>query len=209
VATFESKDAGEGIKVSITAAQLNGADKGNYSVSLTGAPTATATISDGTVNYTVTFNVISNSEPLEGVTIRIDEQTLTTNIEGIATIELENGVYPYSVTASNYVTSEGSITVDGADVNEGVSLVHVGIHTSLLSNIKVYPNPFKNTINISNADNANRVVITNVVGKVVMSLNLSQASNQRIETNLPSGIYLVTIIANDGSKVTRKMIRGK
>ncbi|HCX99901.1 MAG TPA: hypothetical protein DG754_07160 [Bacteroidales bacterium] len=85
----------------------------------------------------------------------------------------------------------------------------MGVNTNLLSNIKVYPNPFQNTINISNTSDVSRIVITSIVGKVVMTVNLSQASEPVIETNLPSGIYLVTIIANDGSKVTRKMIREK
>jgi len=130
VAEFDSKDAGEGITVNITAAELDGVDKGNYTLSLVGAPTTTATISSA--------------------------------------------------------TSVATFTID---------------------NIKVYPNPFQNTINISNASNAKRVVITNSVGKVVMVVDLNQLSNEVIETNLPSGMYLVTIFANDGSRVVRKMVR--
>ena len=41
------------------------------------------------------------------------------------------------------------------------------------------------------------------MGKLIMN----QAAKQIVETNLPYGIYLLTIIANDGSKVVRKMIR--
>ncbi|MDD4673323.1 MAG: T9SS type A sorting domain-containing protein [Bacteroidales bacterium] len=205
VAEFESEDAGEGITVSITSAELDGVDKANYSLSLAGAPTTTATISP--VTYTVTFTVTHYSEPLEGATVSINEQMLTTNVDGIASIKLENGVYPYSVSASDYVTYEGSITVDGAPVNEGVPMVHVGVNTNLLSNIKVYPNPFTQTINIENADEVNRIVIHDAIGKVVKIINLSQASTHVIETNLPLGIYLVTIIGNDGGRVVRKMIR--
>ncbi|MDY0102309.1 MAG: BspA family leucine-rich repeat surface protein [Lentimicrobium sp.] len=75
------------------------------------------------------------------------------------------------------------------------------------NNIAVYPNPFQNRLNISNANNASHLVITNILGKVVITADLSQASNQTIETDLPSGIYLFTIISNDGSRVVRKMIR--
>ncbi len=156
--------------------------------------------------FTVTFTVTDNSVPLAEATISINEQTLTTGTDGIATIELENGVYPYTVSATDFVTHEGSITVEGAPVDEDVCLLHVGVSSNLLSNIGVYPNPFQNTINISNASDVNRVVITSIIGKVVMDVNLNQ-SNPVIETNLPSGIYLVTLIANDGSKVVRKMVR--
>ncbi|HUH57019.1 MAG TPA: YDG domain-containing protein, partial [Pseudomonadales bacterium] len=207
VAEFESADAGENIIVSITAAELDGADNGNYSLIIAGAPTTTAIISHDPIAYTVTFNVTSNSAPLEGATISINSQTLTTDVDGIATIEMENGAYSYSVSASGYQVHADTITVDGAPVNEEVSLIHVGIITNVLSSTKVYPNPFKNTINISNASNADRVVITNIVGKVVMIVDLNQASESVFETNLPSGIYLISIIANDGSRVTRKMVR--
>lgn len=85
--------------------------------------------------------------------------------------------------------------------------IATAISSTLADNMDVYPNPFQNVINISNANNASHLVITNLLGKVVITTDLSQASNQTIDTNLPSGIYLVTIIANDGSRVTRKMIR--
>ncbi|MDD2413009.1 MAG: T9SS type A sorting domain-containing protein, partial [Bacteroidales bacterium] len=207
VTEFYSEDAAENIVVNITTAELDGVDKENYSLSLAGAPTTTATISAGTSDFAVTFTVKSNSAPLEGATISINSQTLITDIDGMATIELENGVYPYSITALEYVTYEGLITVDGAVVNEEVSLIQVGVNTNLLSNIELYPNPFQNTINISNASNVSCVIITNIIGKLVMAVNLNQSSNPIIETNLPSGIYLLTIIANDGSRVIRKMIR--
>jgi hypothetical protein len=157
--------------------------------------------------FTVTFTVTTNDEAVEGATIAINDENLTTDADGIATIDLENGVYPYSVSASNYEAYSGSITVDGVPVYEDVSLVSVGVNTNLLSNIGVYPNPFQNEIRISNASNASRIVVTSIIGKIVLRIDLSQASSQVVKANLPSGIYLVTIFAKDGSKVVRKMIR--
>ena len=153
--------------------------------------------------FTVTFTITDNSVPFTGASISINEQTLTSNAEGIATIELKNGVYPYSVTASNYPAHEGSITVNEAAVVEDVLFLHVGVKSNSLVNIGLYPNPFSNEIRIANAIDAKRIVIINAMGKVVFN----QAAKQVVETNLPSGIYLITIIANDGSKVIRKMIR--
>jgi len=148
------------------------------------------------------------STAIEGVSITINEQTLTTNESGVATIELENGVYTYSVSASNYVTYDGSVTVDDADVSEDVSLVHVGLDENSLTNISVFPNPFSNEINIANAVNATRVVVCNIIGEVVMNVELNQSANIRLETSqLNSGIYMVTILAYDGSRIVKKMIR--
>ena len=92
-------------------------------------------------------------------------------------------------------------------ITDGGESTASAVNSTLAETMGVYPNPFQNTINISNASNAKRVVITNVVGKVVMVVDLNQVSNEVIETNVPSGMYLVTIFANDGSRVVRKMIR--
>jgi len=96
--------------------------------------------------------------------------------------------------------------VDGADVDEEVTLVHVGLDENSLANISVFPNPFTSEISITNAETVKRVIISNIIGEVVMDISLAQSSTQKLKTNLHSGIYLVTIISKDGSKVTRKMI---
>ena len=92
-------------------------------------------------------------------------------------------------------------------ITDGGESIASAVNSTLAETMGVYPNPFQNTINITNADNAKRVVITNIVGKVVMVVDLNKVPNPVIETNLPSGIYMVTLIANDGSRVIRKMMR--
>jgi surface protein len=82
-----------------------------------------------------------------------------------------------------------------------------GVTFNETDKIKVYPNPFQNRFNVSNASIASHLIITNILGKVVITADLRHASDHLVETNLPSGIYLLTIIANDGSKTVRKMIR--
>ncbi|HUH58310.1 MAG TPA: BspA family leucine-rich repeat surface protein, partial [Pseudomonadales bacterium] len=123
--------------------------------------------------------------------------TFTSNITGLT----ENTTYHVRAYATN---------ADGTEygVNREFTTDKVTSIGSLTQdNLKLYPNPFQSTINITNANNVKRVVITNVVGKVVMVVDLNQLSNEVIETNVPSGLYLVTLIANDGSRVVRKMVR--
>jgi hypothetical protein len=77
---------------------------------------------------------------------------------------------------------------------------------SLLENLVAYPNPFKNEIFVSNAENVNRVVITNLIGQVVLDMPLN--GTHKINTsNLNSGVYLVTFQTNNGERVVRKMIK--
>ena len=122
----------------------------------------------------------------------------TSNITGLN----ENTTYYVRAYATNVNGTEYGVNKEFKSQNT--------VSTPTLSapeNINLYPNPFQNSFNITNAQNASQLVITNIIGKVVLTVNLSQTSNQVIETSLPSGIYLVTIINGDGSRAVRKMIR--
>jgi len=133
---------------------------------------------------------------------------------GITTDDSGTGVFTSSITGltenTTYHVRAYATNANGTEYGENrefTTSIVTSIDNLSTDNIKVYPNPFQNTINITNANNAKRVVITNVVGEVVLVVDLNQVPNKTIETNLPTGIYLVTLIANDGSRVTRKMMR--
>jgi len=100
------------------------------------------------------------------------------------------------------------VTVDGEDVEEDVTLTHVGANASLLSIISVYPNPFSTSITLNNVGKANRLVISNLIGQRVMDIQFNGSERETINTeSLPSGIYMVTILANDNSKLVWKMVK--
>ena len=73
-------------------------------------------------SYTVTFNVTDGTNPIEGATIDINDTQLITDASGEATIDLENGNYPYTVTADGYVPYSDTVNVNGEDVTEDVVL---------------------------------------------------------------------------------------
>lgn len=287
-AEFENAEVGENKVVTITSASLDGADKGNYTLSLTGAPTTTATITEAPVEtytltlvvnptaagsvtgageyeegvdvtvtavaaigfkfvswtdeddeevstestyqfempaaditltanfetvplYTVTFNITDNQEnPVEGAIIVIDgiEDELETDEDGVATIELGDGTYTFTITASGFEAATGTFTIDGEDLNVEVELTTVGLDTDVLSNIEIYPNPFSSSITLNNSSKANRAVITNLIGQKVMNIQLSGSERVTINTErLTKGIYLIQIYSENGERVIRKMIK--
>lgn len=74
--------------------------------------------------------------------------------------------------------------------------------------IATYPNPFSNTIWLDNVENAKRVVVVNLLGQQVITKELHGDSSTSIQTeNLPSGVYLVTIVNAKGERTVRKMIK--
>ncbi|HCY00101.1 MAG TPA: hypothetical protein DG754_08185, partial [Bacteroidales bacterium] len=86
--------------------------------------------------------------------------------------------------------------------------VIVGIETSSLSNFTAYPNPFTNTMTIDNVGNASRVIFINLIGQQVKVVNLTDSNSAEISTDdLLSGVYLVTIVNDQGQKAVRKMIK--
>jgi hypothetical protein len=73
-------------------------------------------------DFTVTFTVTDGTSPVQGAVIDINNTQLTTDVAGQASIDLENGNYPYTVTAAGFLQASGSVTVNGAAVDETVTL---------------------------------------------------------------------------------------
>jgi len=161
--------------------------------------------------YNVTFLVADNGgNSVENASVNITgvSETFTTNNQGIATAQLENGQYDYNITANNFEVSSGNFTVNGADINVDVTLTSVGLEDDILSNIEVYPNPFSNSISLKNADKANRVVITNLIGQVLLDVKLNGSERETIKVEgLAVGVYLMNIYSENGDKVVYKMIK--
>jgi len=73
--------------------------------------------------FTVTFTVKDAADaPLEGATVAINQETLTTNASGVVTIDLENGTYAYTVSKEDYVDATGDAVVSGAPLAVNVTL---------------------------------------------------------------------------------------
>jgi uncharacterized repeat protein (TIGR02543 family) len=187
------------------------------------------------VTFTVTFNVdMTNADfdPEEDVVYITgsmlewaepgtlpEDQTMTQVGETMIwtiTFELEAGTYAYK-----YFLNDGwdggewdgqpdrMVEVVDADVVvDDIWGVKPNVPTNLLSNLHVYPNPFSNFITVANAEMVTRVVITNLIGQVVMDVNLTGSDKTTLLTgNLIRGIYLIVFQTENGEKVIRKMVK--
>ncbi|MDD4384034.1 MAG: X2-like carbohydrate binding domain-containing protein [Bacteroidales bacterium] len=157
--------------------------------------------------YTVTFTVTEGTNPIEGATVSFDGADYTTNASGIAAIaDVEAGTYNYTVSMTGYTDATGTVTVTDANVNVDLVLPPNSVEQSSISSIRAYPNPFDNHITITNAEMVKRVVITNLIGQQVMSINLNGETTVTTN-NLASGIYLITFEGFNGQRAIRKMIK--
>jgi len=199
--------------------RINGVWDDNTAEFPYGGPARTVTIIDGENNYefwynddqpttyTVTLTIVDADGALEGAVVTFDGADYTTDVDGIVTItEVLDGTYAYSVTMDGYDTEAGDIVVDGADVEQTITLTITGIDNGMLSNLTAYPNPFSSHITITNPEKVNRVIITNLIGQQVMNVTLN--GTEPINTSeLAKGIYLVTFEGMNGERAVRKMVK--
>ena len=80
-------------------------------------------------NYTVTFTVKDDEGAVVGAFIEINGRTLTTKDGGIATIDLPNGAYPYSVKKAGYDEFTGNLEVQDAPAAQTITLVKTAVPT--------------------------------------------------------------------------------
>lgn len=72
-------------------------------------------------------------------------------------------------------------------------------------NLKIYPNPFADVLNVSDIKNVKSISITDIAGRLVKTIEKPESTLYLGE--LKSGMYLVTLQMNDGSKQTIKAIK--
>ncbi|MDD4597775.1 MAG: T9SS type A sorting domain-containing protein [Lentimicrobiaceae bacterium] len=173
-------------------AQINGSDT---SVSIELQPEAPTL-------YMVTFIVDSNTGIVGGAEIIINGDTLTTNEEGIATIELADGEYPYIATAIDYSVEEGVVVVDGADVEVQIFL-YTGVNNPLAAVLKVYPNPVTDRLFLEGAP-IDAAEVYSTTGKLL--LRFEQVNGSIDLRNLEQGMYLIRM-KSQGLVTTLRVVK--
>jgi hypothetical protein len=82
------------------------------------------------------------------------------------------------------------------------------VDPGLLSKVQLYPNPFASNITIRNAEWANRITITNIIGHTLVDLQLNGAKVETIYTDrLAKGVYLINIYGSNGERQIKKMVK--
>lgn len=162
----------------------------------------------------------------------IPQYTLTITIEGEGQVTVDGIAYSSPITAYQDVemalvaTSSDNYEFEGWSgdlVSTGTSeLIVMDNHKTItatfsqvtstdidqISRTRIYPNPFSNSITISNTENVIRVIITNIIGQKVYDIELNGAKSHTIQTsNLGKGIYLITLSNLNGDKQVRKLIK--
>jgi hypothetical protein len=104
-----------------------------------------------------------------------------------------------------------NLTISGSMTTHykwGVQGIYVGINNALAGKVQLYPNPVGEVLNISSSVELSRVYITNMLGQMVGSYDMTNNIDMRIPaTGMNKGMYLVTLVGKDGSKATLKLMK--
>lgn len=107
------------------------------------------------------------------------------------------------------VVGEGTVHLEITDVNnQDVILVETPFEftatnvsdteslTQASSELKVFPNPTTNYFELKGANNVDRVVVYNIIGRELRSFNAAPGKRYDVN-NLPNGLYLVSLVSNE------------
>jgi thiol-disulfide isomerase/thioredoxin len=155
--------------------------------------------------HIVEFTVLHNTEAVEGAEITIGEALVTTNESGVATFNLENGTYDYTVNAEGLDGATGQVVVDGKD--ESITVVLTSFAEEISFTYNVYPNPFADRLMIDNITQVKEIQLVNSLGETV--LKEFPRSNTLIfnTSNLPSGFYMLKVMSYHGTLQTTKVVK--
>ena len=176
---------------------------GNVTVNGDAVDEAVTLAKKGTQTYTITFTVRdAQPQPLANATIKINGQTLTTDAKGVASIDLPNGAYPYTVTLNGYKPAKGTAQVQGKARGIQVTLVKEvfnAVESSLLAGVEAYPNPCDAELHLRNVAALRSLRVVNALGQTVLTRAHDGAETMVVATDtLPAGLYLLHLTDTAG-----------
>ncbi|UOV00025.1 fibronectin type III domain-containing protein [Chryseobacterium daecheongense] len=96
------------------------------------------------------------------------------------------------------------VLLDNINVKQNPNLATSEV-SAAQNKVKVYPNPFKDVLNIADMKDVKSVTVMDLTGRVVKTID--NPTKQLYLGELSAGLYLVTVNFKDGSKSTVKAIK--
>jgi hypothetical protein len=214
VSGFINTDTEASLDTPVSISRAAGEDVGSYAVTPSGA---------GDVNYTISFVAASFSITKASQSITFDSLTHTDDVFDLSATTTSGLEISYTSSDNSVATisgktvtvlKAGSTTITASqngndnyhaatDVSQVLEIQVLGLGESILSNLKLYPNPTSNYLSIQGNDNPVTISIYNVLGKKVIS---AENTNKIDVKELSNGIYIIRI--KEGLKeVIKKFIK--
>jgi hypothetical protein len=216
--TTNKPAVGDKINLTAVVAEYNGLTElktvTGYSVVSSGNPVAIATVTAA----------VANTEDYEGCIVKVAGAECTAeNVSGTWSINDGTGELKVYKTLFDFTAAAVGTTYDVTGVMtwfktgaiyeilprtaDDVDIVNA-IENINNYEFNVYPNPVENILHINNTNNISRIVVSNVLGQSVSSINVENTNIEVSFDGLNKGIYFVSLYCNESIlktvKVTKK-----
>jgi len=145
-------------------------------------------------SYSVTFTILEGTSPIQNAEINlVGYGSKTTNSNGNASFStvFQSDNLSYTVSATNYLTEEGTISVNG-NTNETVYLTPTSIDENNLK-ISIFPNPTVDILFVNSSINEGIISIIDLSGTEIISLNITKNQTEIDLSGLAKGIYFIKV----------------
>ena len=204
VAQFANAGPGNNIIVTITAADITGADVANYTLSLAGAPTTTANI------FAVTYSLTLEVTPADAGTVTGEGDYEEGEEVTVVATAAEGYIFVKWIDEDEAeVSTEATYTFDmpAADLTlTAVFEVEPAVIDPSVLTISLYPNPSRGNFTVTSEMNISEVSVYNLIGKVVYS---TTADSKVVELNIggiETGMYFVKVTTENGTSTLKLQI---
>jgi len=141
-------------------------------------PVVYSNIQEGLLNVPVTVG--------PGETTPLDVYARPKGVAGSASVRVE-------IAAAN---NQDEVLATGYFEFEATAISDTEDPSQASSELKVFPNPTTNYFELKGANNVDRVVIYNIIGRELRSFNAAPDKRYNVN-NLPNGLYLVSLVSNE------------
>jgi len=138
------------------------------------------------------------------------ELSSTDNIHYTGTVSvLPNTTYTYKYSTTNVTEADNrEVIVAGVDIAVNDDFRTVGVEDNKLSSVKLFPNPFRNTLTISNIEGITSITVSSTLGQAVMTLTEINTTSVELSTSeLQNGVYFITITDNNNNSRIERIVK--
>jgi len=150
--------------------------------------------------YTLTFTIDDGENTIEGAEIDINGETLTSNAIGVASIELENGDYDFTVTFSGYYDYNGMVSIEDGTEEVLVSLDKITGISSMKNGFSLSPNPSQGRYKIT-SESAFTYEVYDMNGIKIYSSDKGATESILDISDKAKGIYFIKIRTKSDSEI--------
>lgn len=139
--------------------------------------------------------------------VRLVNGDMIIDIDGVekVNVNVSYWTYPSYWKAGVYLQDPGEATAyfDELFTGNGQTLT---IENSIIKNTKIYPNPFRGSVNIETKSQIQTIMLYNILGKEVYKTS-TVSDFQSFSETLHSGVYILKLMDQQGISITEKLIK--